>query len=512
MSEPLTQRIVILGGGTSGWLCAAYMANNLGRHDQGGPHITLVESSDIPTIGVGEATIPPIKSAIAGTGLGEREFLKAANASFKLAIRFDGWMKAPADSPHSFYHAFGPHGRMGKEPLAPYWAMLPKDERPSFVDWSMNNAAVIHVLKGAKRPGDKDFTGPIDYAYHFDAGLLAQLLKERAKSLGVDHVVDTVQSVRRDGETILSITTDGGQVLEGDLFVDCSGFHARLIEKELEEPFRDLNDVLFCDRAIACPVKYGDPDAPILPYTKSTARRNGWIWDVPLQDRRGTGIVFSSRHTDAEEARADLLEYLGEAAEGATPRELKFRVGYRDRSWRGNCVAIGLSGGFIEPLESTGIYITDIAIRWLTDFCLPKGQYAAAAEAFNARIRGCYEDVIDFVKLHYVLSDRDDSDFWIENRDPASIPESLQQKLDMWSLRMPSEYEFGHLPAVFSYSNYVQVMLGMGFHPPAELLAGRFSRTEEAARVSAEIQKVAKSGVSVLPGHRELLEQLTAKA
>lgn len=508
MSNDLTDHILIVGGGTSGWLCAAYLANTLGAPETGGPRITLMEASEIPTIGVGEATIPPIKSAIAATGLSEKEFLREAKASFKMAIRFDGWRKQSGDSEHSFYHAFGAHGRVGKEPLAPYWLTTGASERMSFVDFSMNNGAVIDAMKGPKRVGDPEFGGPLDYAYHFDAGLLAQLLKKRATGLGVEHVVDTIDDVELEAENVSAITTKGGRRLVADLYVDCTGFAARIIEKALGEPFVSQADVLFCDSAMACPVDYAADQSDIPPYTKSVARRNGWIWDVPLQHRRGTGIVFSSRHTSDDEALAELAAYHGTDMRVADPRPVRFRVGYRDRPWRGNCVAIGLSGGFIEPLESTGIYITDIATRWLADFCRPKAQFAEAAAAFNARMVECYRDVIDFVKLHYVLSDRDDSAFWTENRDPASIPDSLKHKLAMWQHRLPSEYEFGHLPSVFSYSNYVQIMLAMGFHPPLDTLRKRYHGDAAAQDISRQLNEVAQSGLKVLPGHRELLQKL----
>lgn len=508
-SENLTQSIVIVGGGTSGWLCAAYMANKLGSKASGGPKITLLESSEFAPIGVGEATIPPIKSAIAATGLAENEFLKEALATFKLAIRFDGWSKAKSgEDQSSFYHAFGPHGRIGSEPIAPYWLLDPSARGSSFVDYSMNNGPIIKAGKGPKRVSDPPFGGPLDYAYHFDAGLLANLLKKRALALGVTHLVDTVQQVDREGDHINSISTSRGNSLSADLFIDCTGFHALLIEKSIGEPFQSLSDVLFCDSAIACPAQYLSEEEEIPPYTKSIARKNGWIWDVPLQHRRGTGIVYSSRHMSEEEARDDLIKYLGRTKGDAEPRSLKFRVGYRKRPWRGNCVAIGLSGGFVEPLESTGIYITDISIRWLTDFGQNKAQFSEAASAFNTRLEGCYRDVIDFVKMHYVLSDRDDSEFWISNRSDESIPHSLRDKLTMWAHRLPSEYEFGHLPAVFSYSNFIQIMMGMNFHPDLDGLRSTYRQIERAAKTSKELNKVAQSGLAVLPSHRELLQQL----
>lgn len=512
-NENLTRSVVIVGGGTSGWLCAAYMANKLGTQNAGGPSIVLLESSEIPTIGVGEATIPPIKSAIASTGLEEAEFLKEAQATFKMAIRFDGWCQsAQGKDPSSFYHAFGAHGRIGSEPLAPYWLLDPSAKGKSFVEYSMNNGPIIEAGKGPKRPTDSAFGGPLDYAYHFDAGLLARLLKKRALSLGVTHLVDTVDQVDRSGDHINSITTTDGRTLSADLFVDCTGFHALLIEKSIGEPFVSVADVLFCDSAVACPAEYAADQDEIPPYTKSVARKNGWIWDVPLQHRRGTGIVYSSQHQTEEQARADLLEYLGPTRGDAEPRSLKFRVGYRKQPWRGNCVAIGLSGGFVEPLESTGIYITDIAVRWLTDFGMNKAQYEPAARAFNNRVEACYRDVIDFVKLHYVLSDRGDSDFWTSNRVAESIPDSLQEKLAMWAHRLPSEYEFGHLPAVFSYSNYLQIMMGMGYHPPTDSLQATYRNVERAAEVSRQLGTVAQSGIATLPGHRALLAQLTGSA
>ena len=279
-----TNSILIVGGGTSGWLCAAYMANKLGSPETGGPKITLLESSEIIPIGVGEATIPPIKSAIAATGIGEAEFLREAQATFKMAIRFDHWRKPIGpDSENHFYHVFGAHGRVGHEPLAPYWLIDPSAKGKSFVEYSMNNGPIIEAHKGPKRPTDPAFGGPLDYAYHFDAGLLAKLLKKRALSLGVEHRIDTIEDVALEGEKITSLKTASGHSLSANLYVDCTGFHAQLIEKSIKEPFVSAGDVLFCDRAIACPSNFADESNDIPPYTKSIARSKGWIWDVPLQ-------------------------------------------------------------------------------------------------------------------------------------------------------------------------------------------------------------------------------------
>ncbi|ANY21329.1 Flavin-dependent tryptophan halogenase RebH [Tsuneonella dongtanensis] len=512
MIDGLTRDILIVGGGTSGWLCAAYMANTLGTVRQGGPRIRLMEASDIPTIGVGESTIPPIRSVIAGTGIDEVDFLRETNATFKMAIRFDGWRKPVAGCEHGFFHAFGPHGRIGSEPLAPYWLVSGAYKRTSFVDYSMNNGPAIAAGKAPKRMSDQPFKGPLDYAYHFDAGLLAELLKKRATSLDVEHIVATIDKAEVSGEEITAVVTADGRRLTADLFVDCTGFSARLIEQALGEPFVSASDTLFCDRAVACQVPYRDPECPIPPFTRSSARPNGWIWDVPLMHRRGTGFVYSSAHISDEDARDHLISYLGDDGAGAEPRLLRFRVGHRDRPWRGNCVAIGLSAGFIEPLESTGIYFSDIAIRWLTDFCLDRRQFPTAAKAFNERMQACYADVLDFIKLHYVLSDRDDTAFWVDNRAAETVPASLREKLEMWAYRMPSEYEFGQLPAVFGYSNYVQLLLSLGHHPELVMLKARYREVDRAARIANAIEQVAASGLAALPGHRDLLSRLARGA
>lgn len=283
---------------------------------------------------------------------------------------------------------------------------------------------------------------------------------------GVKHLIGNVTktNLAEDG-AISSLDTKEHGALEADLYIDCTGFGAHLIEKAMGSEFTPLNDVLFCDAAVACQVPYDDPNTPIDPFTTSTAQPHGWTWDIGLNNRRGTGYVYATEHIDADGAEAHLRDYIGPAADDLTCRHLKMRVGHRKQHWVKNCVAVGLSAGFVEPLESTGIYFSDIALRWIADFLVPGQAMELAAASYNARMIETYEDVIDFVKMHYCLSRRTDTEFWIENQREATIPQTLLDRLEEWRHRIPGVFEFPGLPKVFGLTNYTQVLYGMEHLP-----------------------------------------------
>ncbi|MBR0552167.1 tryptophan halogenase family protein [Stakelama marina] len=498
--------IAIVGGGTSGWLAAAYLARKLGTA-KGGVAITLIESPDIATVGVGEATIPPIRSMVAATGISEGEFLRETGGSFKLAIRFDDWLHVPSEHRrHSYYHAFGSYGRIGRDLMAPYWLQQRDTEQRSFVDYTMPEGRICDAMCAPKRRGDPEFSGPFEYAYHFDAARAAKLLQRVAVETGVKHLLGKVENVELDANgDIAALVTDRHGKLEADLFIDCTGFAALLIEKALGVRFDDATDQLFCDRAVVCRPLYETPDAPIPPFTVATARPHGWIWDIPLSERRGVGYVYSSRYCEAEDAERNLRSYLGEAGRNADSFEIRIRVGSRPTQWHRNCIAIGLAGGFIEPLESTGIYLVDIALRWLSDLFPDQSTMKVAAQEFNRRMNDCYADIIDFVKLHYCISKRDDTRFWIDNRNQETWPETLKRKLENWRFRTPGEYEVGGLPAVFGLSNYLQVLYGMQYFPDLSGREAQFANMEHANERADELQRTALAAVDRLPEHRELI-------
>ncbi len=505
------KKILIVGGGTSGWLAANYLARKLG-----GVEISLIESRDIPTIGVGEATIPPIRTVMAALGVEEAEFMRAASATFKIGLKFNNWLHAP-DKPndvvHSYYHVFGNFGQLNGDPMAAYWVLDKNRGDTSFVDYSMVEGGVCDGGRAPKRTSDKQYHGPIQYAYHFDAGKLVDFLKEYGKKQGVKHLIGNVTEaiLKKNGDIDHLATKELGD-LDADLFIDCTGFGAHLIEKKLGTDYTDLTDVLFCDSAVALQVPYKDAKQKINPYTTVTAQPEGWTWDIPLNNRRGIGYVHSSKYTEPDEAERILRQYIGDDADGLEARHLRFRTGFRREQWKGNCVSIGLSAGFLEPLESTGIYLVDAALRMLVDFVSTTDKFPLAAADFNKRMTMTFEDIVDFVKLHYVLTKRTDTAFWRDNVDTASWTDSLKDKVESWSARVPGVYEYSGFPNVFGLTNYMQILYGMEFLPDLSGQEGRYPLVEQARQQAQKFANGVKGGNQVMPEHRALIDQISAES
>lgn len=511
------KKILIVGGGTSGWFAANYLAKKLGGNREGGVEISLVESSNIPTVGVGEATVPPIRTLVASLGFEEAEFMRASSATFKLAIKFDNWMKgdsaeggaAPGEIAHSYYHTFGAFNQIEGELMAPYWVMDRVRSGKSYVDYSMIEGGVIDAGKGPKRINDVQYQGPLQYAYHFDAGRLAELLKAHGKSIGVKHLIGTVEDVgiAENGDISYVKTAEQGE-LKADLYIDCTGFRARLIEEAMGTEFTGMNDVLFCDSAVACQVPYLDQKCDIPPYTTATAHEAGWTWDIPLNDRRGFGYVYSSKYTDKDTAEQLVRTQLGPQGKDIKVSHIKIRTGKRKQQWHRNCVSVGLSAGFIEPLESTGIYLVDISLRWLAEFISTTDKFELSAKEFNSRMNATYTDIIDFIKLHYAISDRTDTQFWRDNANPDSWTDTLRDKLDSWQKRVPGIYEFSGFPQVFGLTNHLQVLYGMGRVPDLSGQEARFGLMEMARAQSVKFEGAVKGGNAVMPDHRALIDQI----
>ena len=381
------KRVLIVGGGTAGWLTAAFLARTLGTGaDDASVHITLVESKEIGIIGVGEGTFPSIRGTLAAIGIDEGEFIRSCDATFKQGIKFADWVR-PAGTPGAdhYFHPFSlPSQRPGGPELLPYWLQGAAAPGAGFAAAATMQKRVADASRAPKRATDPDFMGPLNYAYHFDAGKFAALLASHARRLGVHHVLATVERVQLDSDgAIGAVHTREAGALEADLYIDCTGFRAALIGDALGSPFQSVNDVLFVDRALAMQVPYDRPDAPIPSYTIATAHEAGWTWDIGLHGRRGIGYVYSSRHTSDERAEQVLRGYIGAAADALSPRQLKLNVGYRAQHWVKNCAAVGLSGGFLEPLESSGIGLIETA-AYLIGYLFPHdGDMAAAARTYN---------------------------------------------------------------------------------------------------------------------------------
>lgn len=506
--------ILIVGGGTAGWLSAAFLAKSLGAGSANAVNITVVESPEIGIIGVGEGTFPSIRGTLAAIGIDEARFVSECNASFKQGIKFIDWVrpKGSAGIDHYFHPFSQPSQRQGGPELLPYWLQGAAGNNIPFAQAATMQKRIADASHAPKRSEDSDFMGPMNYAYHFDASLFAKLLAKHAKSLGVNHVLATVEQVRLDEDgAIASVVTRESGALTADLYLDCTGFRASLIGEALGSAFTSVDDVLFIDRALAVQVPYPAGDTPIPSYTISTAQEAGWIWDIGLQHRRGIGHVYSSRHTDDARAEQVLRAYIGPGNENLTPRMLKLKVGYRELHWVKNCVAIGLSGGFLEPLEASGIGLIETAVYLLSYLFPHDGNTAPVAKLFNAMMKDRYERVVDFVKMHYCISQRNDSQFWLDNTDPCSIPETLQEKLAMWRCRPPHRLDFITDLEMYPPSSWQYVLYGMEFKTGLHANSLAYPRMEEARKEFQMIEQMSQRALSNLPSHRALIEHFCAR-
>ena len=458
--------ILIVGGGTAGWLTAAYLAKALELSPGGRLEITLVESPDIGIIGVGEGTFPTIRTTLQFLGIDEMQFIRKTSATFKQGIRFTDWLDPPTGDAHSHYfHPFEAPFYTEGASLVPYWLLRDEATRPPFAEAMTFQNRVAEAKRGPKRPNEGDYQGPLNYAYHFDAVKTSQLLAERARELGVRHVADRLRGVRLDASgDIAEVVTEHHGAMQADLYIDCTGFRAELIDGAMNVPFKSVRDTLFANRALACKVSYDRPDAPLESYTITTAHEAGWLWDIGLKDARGIGCVYSSDHIDDDRAHAVLRDYIGARNADIVPRRIDFEAGYRAKHWVRNCVAVGLAGGFLEPLESTGLVLIEAAIGMIAELFPHNGPVDAPARRFNELMTARYDTIVNFLKLHYCLSRRTER-FWRDNAAATSIPERLSDLLDQWRYRPPNRFDFTLDVESFAFFNYQYVLYGMGFKP-----------------------------------------------
>ncbi len=501
------RRILILGGGTAGWLTAAYLARYLDIAHQQRFTITLLESPALGIVGVGEGGFPTIRETLQFLGIDERSFVRRASATFKQGIRFDDWLHAPQPdgTRHRFLHPFEAPFHTEGAGLVPYWLLQPEGTRAPFAEAMTIQNRVAAGGRAPKRAEEAGFGGPLTYAYHFDAVRLSQLLRDRAIELGVTHLEGEVFEAHVDAEGAIDrIETHAHGSLTADLYIDCSGFEAALIGKALGSPLTSVRHQLFTDRALACKLPYADPQAPIATTTVAAAHQGGWTWDIGLQHARGIGCVYSSAHLDDDRAAEILDAHLGAPHDA---RLIRFEPGYRRAPWVKNCVAVGLAGGFLEPLEATGVVLIEAAAAMIAELFPHAGPVDAPAARFNALMTARYERIADFLKLHYCLSRREEP-FWRDNRDPATIPDTLQALLEQWRHRPPSRFDFLLDVESFAFFNYQYILYGMDFRTDLSGAREGFPHAEAAARQFARIRGFGEQAVADLPGHRELIRQL----
>lgn len=510
MSQSI-KKVVIVGGGTAGWLAASHLGKSLNAANNPDIDITLVESDKIAPIGVGEGTVPAMRGTLKYFGISETEFFRRCDATFKQSIKFDGWLGNKTQNEEDSYHHIFDIASQSPTETSVYWQLASQQTKTRYTDSVSIQASLCDAMLAPKTITTPEFQGQASYAYHLDAHKFSDLLKENAiGKLGIKHLIDNVSevSLAEDGD-IAAVIGDRSGHIEADLFVDCSGFQSLLLGKALEVPFVDKSDILFVDHALTIQVPYDNDNTDIPPYTIATAQENGWTWDISLPQRRGIGYVYSSKYTSHERAREVLSEYLkGEHAD-IEPRLIPMKIGYRQEFWHKNCVAIGLSAGFVEPLEATGLLAFDSSSRNLAEnFPATRQHMDIVAKDYNHKIQYVWDRVIDFVKLHYFLSGRRDTQFWIDNTNPNSAPEGLLNKLEHWRHSPPTESDFFSRYEMFNLDNYLYILNGMNFETDPAIYANRFGDQEHANKKSAAIHKRARQAVNELPKQRELIEKI----
>jgi len=493
VSDSRIKNVVIVGGGTAGWMAATALARTLGHQ----LNIRLVDSDAIGIVGVGEATIPAIRLFNAMAELDEDEFIRETKASFKLGIEFHNWGKLG----DRYMHAFGQFGQsLGLLEFFQFWLRARKEgvARP-FAHYSLTEvAAQAGKFARIARIPNTALEG-ITYAFHFDAGLYAKYLRKVAEGIGVKRTEGIVKSVERDGESgfVQSVTLESGEAIEGELFIDCSGFRGLLIGQALGVGYDDWSRWLPCDRALAVPCENGPK---LRPFTQSIAHSAGWQWRIPLQHRTGNGHVFCSEFISEDEAADVLLSNL-EGKPLADPRLIKFTTGMRERAWEKNVVTLGLSSGFLEPLESTSIHLIQNGIAKLLSMFPDKSFNPAVVGEYNRKVAFDYERIRDFIILHYHANQRDDSPFWKRCRE-MEIPDALKAKLEVFKATGKVYRDEDEL---FVEIGWFQVMTGQNivpatYHPMADAISH-----EQLGNFMADIEAIVARAASALPAHEEFL-------
>jgi flavin-dependent dehydrogenase len=508
MEQPINN-IVIVGGGSAGWMVASRLAAKHQASPQSKVTITLIESASVKPVGVGEGTWPSMRNTLKSMGISEAEFIRECDATFKQGSKFNGWVSG--EQSDSYYHPFILPQDFANINLLPHWQAI--GQSTSFSNAVCFQEQLCEHGLGPKQITTPEYAAVANYGYHLNSGKFAALLQKHClKKFSVKHIVDDVIKINssKNGD-ISSVSTKKHGEIAGELFVDCTGFACLLLGEHLKVPFINKHDTLFVDTALAVHVPYEYEDSPISSVTQSTAAPAGWIWDIGLTNRRGVGHVFSSRHTSEDNAEIELRNYLGQFGKkmaNAQINKIKINAGYRSHPWEKNCVAIGLSAGFLEPLEASSLVQVELAADWLCDqLPVTRTSMDIISKRFNEAFIYRWARIIDFLKLHYVLSKREDNQFWIENRQPESIPDSLQQALTLWKYHYPWHHDSERSNEIFSSASYQYILAGMGFRTQSHYLTSD-EENELAMKNFTTNQAITTKYLQHLPKHRELLKNI----
>ena len=516
VNKPVKQ-VIIVGGGTAGWLCAGLLAAKLGKDQLPSSNaikVTLLESPQVPSIGVGEGSWPSLRTSLEDIGITESEFIACCHASFKQGSTFEGWRNGQPNDRyiHPFttpvgYTEINTHG---------CWQQLFNSQ--SFAESFCLQPSMCEAGKAPKQASTPDYAYVLNYGYHFDATALAKLLTKHCTSrLGVIHKQAHVAEVKAsENGDISGVITDTGEILHADLFIDCSGNNALLIEKHFGVEWHSVAPILLNNSAVAVQAPYCDNDTSIASTTIATAKDCGWIWDIGLPHRRGVGMVYSSDFSSQQNAETLLREHLKKRLSDAQIdalecRHLQFSPGYRKQFWVNNCLSLGMSAGFIEPLEASAIAMVELGIRMLYEqFPYNREHMDLVAKRYNERFTYRWQRVIDFVKLHYVLSQRE-TPYWQAQRNPTSIPDSLAELLEIWKYQAPSRFDLIQNEEIFPSASYQYILYGMGYNTHHRTLLPNCEMVRKAQAIKQNLDKGTAQLLAGLPTNRELLNNIVSR-
>lgn len=502
--------VVIAGGGTAGWLCAAIIAARKNPSGELTVPVTLVESPDVKILGVGEGTWPTMRDTLRRIGVDETEFLLDCDASFKQGTCFKNWRNNQTDD--IYYHPFElPLGFLETD-IDAWWHLSSHSQ--SYADLFTTQVELCKQFKAPKQAQTPSYAAVANYGYHLDANKFAEFLKKHCvNKLNVKHVVEHIENVERDNNGYITALSGKDHRIEGDLFIDCTGFSATLIGKHLGSEFTSADQSLLNNQAIAVQARYKSELEPIASCTLSTAQKHGWIWDIGLPSRKGIGYVHSADHCDFQQAADTLEHYLKmdksvESVDSSQFREIRFRPSYRKNSWVKNCVAIGTSAGFLEPLEASALVMTELAAHQVAEQAFVDFRaMEATAQAYNSSFEIKWKRIIDFLKLHYALSERNDSDYWRNMRNEGSFSPQLKDWLLQWQQRGVSQYDFVFSNEIFPMASYQYILNGMGFHPQRKSRVDDVQDSSISRLLQRNMQRK-KQHITGLPSNREYLNGL----
>ncbi len=506
------QHIVIVGGGSAGWITAGVIAAEHKANSKNGIRVTLIESPDVGPIGVGEGTWPTMRDTLARIGVSETELFKQCDASFKQGAKFAKWVTGEEDD--YYYHPLVIPQGYTKTDLVYPWQKYRNEI--SFADAVSFQGQLCERGLAPKQISTPEYASVANYAYHLNAPKLAIFLRNHCiDKLGVNHIVDHVTDVNthQDGD-IASVTTKQHGDITGDLFIDCTGFSSLLLGKHYEIPFISKKNILFNDTALATHVPYLEEDSPIASQTISTAQSAGWIWDIGLPTRRGVGYAYASDYISQEQAEDELRQYIATSIGKKEASKLSFKKipinpGHREKFWHRNCVAVGMAAGFLEPLEASALVLIELAASKISKE-LPANREIMdiTASRYNEQFLYRWDRIIDFLKLHYILTKRTDSQYWIDNCRTETIPNSLQELMRLWQYQPPSSLDFSRVDEVFPSASWQYIIYGMGFHTQPKTTERRYIDDKKAQAFFSENLQITNKYIAALPTNRDLINKI----